>query len=96
MKMVIGDAKTTGVTDKWVDVINPATEQVHAKVPDAGVADVDQAVKAARRAFDDGPWSQMTPSERGSLMFKLADLLKKHSDELALMDTSEEMIIPLA
>lgn len=89
MKMVIGDAKTTGVTDKWVDVINPATEQVHAKVPDAGVADVDHAVKAARRAFDDGPWSQMTPSERGSLMFKLADLLKKHSDELALMDTED-------
>ncbi len=68
------------------EVVNPATEQVIAHVSEAGVADVDLAVRAARRAFE-GPWSKMLPSERAKLMWRLADLIDAHHDELALLET---------
>lgn len=58
--------------------MDPATEQVIARVQEAGEADVDAAVAAAREAFDNGPWSRMTPRQRGILMFKLVDLLEKN------------------
>jgi acyl-CoA reductase-like NAD-dependent aldehyde dehydrogenase len=54
------DAKS----DKTIKTINPATEETLATIADDGAVDVDLAVHAARRAFDDGPWSRMTPSER--------------------------------
>ena len=51
-----------------VAVVNPATEEVIAQVPQASVADVDRAVTAARRAFDDGPWPRMSPRERSDAL----------------------------
>ena len=56
------------------------------QVAEAGSADVDRAVKAARKAFDEGPWSKISPSERGKLLWKLAELLEKHSDEFAELE----------
>ena len=50
-------------------------------------ADIDAAVHAARRAFESGPWSRMTPSERGRLIWKLGDLLEEHGDEFAELET---------
>ena len=50
-------------------------------------AEIDAAVHAARRAFETGPWSKMTPSERGRLIWKLGDLIEKHGDELAEIET---------
>ena len=55
--------------------------------PAAGASDVDRAVSAARVAFDSGPWPRMTAKERGRVIYRLADLLEKHSEELALLET---------
>ena len=71
---------------KTFDTFNPATEEKIASVQEAGVEDVNKAVKAARKAFDHGPWRKMAASERGKLMFKLADLVEKHQDELAALE----------
>ena len=72
------------IDNKWVDPVdggdfepyNPATGEVIAKVAAAGAADVDKAVKAARRALESGPWSTMDAADRGRLLFKLADLVE--------------------
>src|SRR5438045_1831050 len=79
----------------WVDgsknfqTINPATEDVLTEVVEASVADVDRAVHAARRAFEDrnGPWRKLSASERGRLIWKLADLVEQNIDELAELET---------
>ena len=55
--------------------------------PAAGASDVDRAVSAARAAFDSGPWPRMTAKERGRVIYRLADLLEKHGEELALLET---------
>ena len=95
MEMLIGEEHLASRSDNWVEVVNPATEVVHATVPDADAQDVEAAVGVARRAFDTGPWSDMMPSERGKLLYGLADLIAKQKDEIALMDT-EDMGKPYA
>ncbi len=83
------------IDGKWVDaesgktfpVYDPSTGTVMAQVAEADAADIDKAVRAARKAFDDGPWSRMAPSERGRLLWKLADLVEKHAEELATLES---------
>src|SRR5215831_321751 len=70
-----------------IDVIDPATTDVIAKVPDANAQDVDRAVQAARAAFDDGPWKDATAQERGRVLLKLADIVRQRADELAEIET---------
>lgn len=65
----------------------PATGRVLGLIADGGVEDVDLAVKAARQAFDSGVWSQMSPSDRGRCLIRFADLVEKHAQELALLET---------
>ncbi|HYK50565.1 MAG TPA: aldehyde dehydrogenase family protein, partial [Terriglobales bacterium] len=74
---------------KTFDTVNPATGEVLTQVIEASAADVDRAVSAARRAFDDksGPWRKMSASERGRLVWRLADLIEQHIDELAELET---------
>src|SRR5215831_6067707 len=74
---------------KTFDTINPATAEVLTQVAEASAADVDRAVNAARRAFEDrnGPWRKLSASERGRLLWKLADLVEKNIDELAELET---------
>jgi aldehyde dehydrogenase (NAD+) len=74
---------------KTLDTINPATEKVLTQVVEASPADVDRAVQAARRVFEDrnGPWRKLSASERGRLLWKLADLVEKNIDELAELET---------
>jgi aldehyde dehydrogenase (NAD+) len=74
---------------KKFDTINPATGEVLTEIVEASVEDVDRAVQAARRAFEDrsGPWRKMSASERGRLIWKLADLVEKNIDELAELET---------
>jgi aldehyde dehydrogenase (NAD+) len=74
---------------KKFDTVNPATGEVLTQIAEASSADVDRAVQAARRAFDDrgGPWRKMSASERGRLIWKLADLVEKNIDELAELET---------
>jgi len=71
-----------------LDVINPATREVIARVPDSGPADVDRAVKAARRAFDQDGWPQTSARERGRLLFKIAEFIHANTDRLAEIETT--------
>jgi len=74
---------------KTFDTINPATGEVLTQVVEASASDVDRAVDAARRAFEgkSGPWRKMPASERGRLIWQLADLVAAHIDELAELET---------
>ncbi|OWQ40467.1 aldehyde dehydrogenase PuuC [Pseudomonas lactis] len=69
------------------DAINPATNQLLARVAACGEVEVDLAVRSARRAFDNGPWRRIPPGERKKVLIKLADLLMTHREELALLDS---------
>jgi aldehyde dehydrogenase (NAD+) len=73
-------------TGAYFPTIDPATEEPTAEVARAGAEDVDRAVRAADAAMK-GPWRKVTPQERGRLMFKLADLIAAHRDELARLET---------
>jgi len=74
---------------KTFTTTNPATGEVIATLAEAEPVDVDRAVAAARRAFDEGPWRKFKPFERQELLLKLAELVDKHFDELALIDTHD-------
>jgi aldehyde dehydrogenase (NAD+) len=83
------------INGEWVeaskkfDTSNPATGEVLTQIAEASFADLDRAVAAARKASDDrsGPWRKMSASERGRLIWKLADLLEKNIDEFAELET---------
>ncbi|MDS9468785.1 aldehyde dehydrogenase [Paracoccus sp. MBLB3053] len=75
------------VSGKTFDSINPATGEVLAQVAEGDAADIDHAVAAGRRAFDDGRWSRMAPGARKAVMLKLADLIRENLQELALLDS---------
>src|SRR5712691_698834 len=70
-----------------IDVIDPSTTEVIAKTPDANAADVDAAVRAARAAFDEGPWKDMTAQDRGRVLFTLAQIVRDRAGELAEIET---------
>jgi phenylacetaldehyde dehydrogenase len=72
---------------KMFDSLNPADGSVLARVPDSDREDINRAVTAARRAFESGPWRRMTPSERGKLLWRVGDLLLKHADEFAELES---------
>ncbi len=69
------------------DVINPATGEVFAKASAGGAADIDLAVKAARRAFDSGPWGTLNPAGRRNLMWKLSEALERNAEEIATLES---------
>ncbi len=79
----------------WVDAqsgetfetVDPYTGETWAVVPRAGAADVDRAVKAARRAFDEGPWGRMTAVQRGRLMRRLADVIADRAAEVGVVES---------
>ncbi|MBS4189604.1 aldehyde dehydrogenase family protein [Bacillus sp. FJAT-49705] len=74
-------------SQKTFETYNPATGEVLAHVFEAGAEDIDLAVRAARKAFDEGPWSKMGSAKRSRLMYKLADLMEANSAELAQLET---------
>ena len=69
------------------EILNPANNQTIATVADGGTRDAETAIRHARTAFDEGPWPQMRAPERASFLFKLADLIDRHADELATLET---------
>ena len=85
-RMLIDGAWVDASDGATFDSINPASGEVWSRVPEATADDVDRAVRAADRAFSDGPWSAMTPTERGHGLRRLADLLTKHSEELGRIE----------
>ncbi|HEX7872315.1 MAG TPA: aldehyde dehydrogenase [Sphingobium sp.] len=81
-KLFIGGEWRSPAQGRRLELVNPATEQVFASVAEAGEAEVDLAVAAARRAFDTGPWPRLAPSERATYMRALARALLKREDAL--------------
>ncbi len=83
------------IDGQWVDpveggefeTLNPATGEAIARVAAGTAKDVDKAVKAARKALESGPWSDMDAADRGKLLFNLADLVEKHAEELASLES---------
>ena len=71
----------------YLPVYDPSTEDIIAEVPDAAAADVDRAVAAARAAFDSGPWPSTTAQERGRILFRLAERVRKESATLAELES---------
>ncbi len=68
-------------------LINPATGKPLCKVQEAGKKQVEEAIKAARKAFDEGPWPRMTAMERAQFLFKIADKIDENAEELAHLET---------
>jgi phenylacetaldehyde dehydrogenase len=83
------------INGQWVDAAsgksfetpNPATGQPLASVAEGDSEDIDRAVRAARTAFDDGPWGHITPSERGRIIWRIGDLILAHAEELAQLES---------
>jgi phenylacetaldehyde dehydrogenase len=86
-KMLINSKWVDAVSGKTFPTYDPSTGEVLAQVAEGDRADIDLAVKAARKAFDTGPWRKMTPSERGRLIWKLGDLIDQHLEEFAFLES---------
>ncbi|GAA2118941.1 aldehyde dehydrogenase [Actinomadura napierensis] len=88
-ELFIGSEWVAPSTGRHIEVISPVTEAPIAQVAAASVADVDCAVAAARRAFDEGPWPRTEPAERIAMIRRLAALYGERRDELAELITAE-------
>jgi len=86
-KMLIGGKWVDAASGKTFITVNPATGQPLAQVAEGDAEDIERAVAAARKAFDDSPWTQMKPAERTRLLLRIADLIDQHRDELAQLET---------
>ena len=86
-KMLINGQWVAAASGETFPTIDPATGEVICRVPAGDKADIDAAVKAARAAFETGPWRRLTASERGRLLWKLADLLEENLEEFARLDS---------
>src|ERR1700724_4671619 len=86
-KLLINGKWVEAASGKTFATYNPATGEILARVAEGDREDINQAVKAARRAFDNGPWRRMTASERGRLIWKLADLLEQHTEEFGYIES---------
>ena len=83
------------INGQWVDAAsgrtfetpNPATGETLARVAEGDAEDINRAVSAARAAFETGPWSRMTPSDRGRIIWRIGDLILEHQDELAQLES---------
>src|SRR5499426_2102929 len=85
-RMLIDGAWVEAASGKTFPVYDPATEEVIAQVAEGDAEDIARAVLAARRAFDTGPWRKVTPSERGRMLWRLADLLEAHLEAFAQLE----------
>jgi phenylacetaldehyde dehydrogenase len=91
----IGTPRQLFINGRWCDAAsgrtfetpNPATGETLARIAEGGAEDIDRAVRAARKAFEEGPWSRMTPSERGRIIWRIGDLILQHVDELAELES---------
>jgi len=86
-KLFIGGSFMDALAGRTFETINPATNQVLTRVAEADLSDLDAAVTAARKAFEEGPWSKMSAAERGRILWRMADLLMQKADEVARLET---------
>lgn len=85
-KLLINGQWVESSSGQTFETINPATTEVLCQVADGNAEDIDKAVKAARAALN-GKWGRMTPSARGKLLYRLAELIEQHTEELAQLET---------
>jgi phenylacetaldehyde dehydrogenase len=91
----IGTPRQLFINGRWCDAAsgrtfetpNPATGETLARIAEGDAEDINRAVLAARKAFEEGPWTRMSPSERGRLIWKIGDLILEHADELAQLES---------
>lgn len=86
-RMYINGEFVESASGKYFPVVDPSTEEIIAEVPDANEKDVNRAVAAARAAFDSGPWPQTTAQDRGRILFRLAERLRKEAATLAELES---------
>jgi phenylacetaldehyde dehydrogenase len=86
-KLFINGQWTEAASGKTFETPNPATGQTLARIAEGDAEDIDRAVRAARNAFDDGPWGRLTPSERGRIIWRIGDLILAHAEELAQLES---------
>jgi aldehyde dehydrogenase (NAD+) len=86
-RLLIDGELVDAVSGRTFETRNPATGELLAEVAEGGAEDIDLAVQAARRAFDEGPWRRTLPAERQAILLRLADLLEREIEAFALLDT---------
>ena len=86
---VIDGAPVDSLSGERIDVVCPSDGRVFATIPASGQADVDRAVRAARLAFEEGPWSRMPAVERGRCLTRLGQLVERHAEELAALESRD-------
>jgi acyl-CoA reductase-like NAD-dependent aldehyde dehydrogenase len=85
-KMMIGGKRVDAGSGESFDVVDPSSGRVVAEVPRGDIADIDQAVAAAREAFEDRRWSRLRPGKKTEILFKIGELIKKNISELAQLE----------
>jgi phenylacetaldehyde dehydrogenase len=86
-RLLIGGKWLSAANGAMLDVINPSTARVFATIAAGGAAEIDAAVKAARRAFTSGPWAKLRAMERARLLYRLADAVEANADEIAWLES---------
>ncbi len=86
-KLLIDGKRVDAASGESFEVQDPSNNRQLTAVPRGGPEDIDRAVAAARKAFESGPWKKITPSERGKLLWKLADLIEENAEEFAQLET---------
>src|SRR5450756_279581 len=86
-KLFINGQWAAAASGKTFETPNPATGKTLARIAEGGSEDIDRAVRAARTAFEEGPWSRLTPSERGRIIWRIGDLILQHAEELAQLES---------
>jgi len=88
-KLIINGEAVDAASGRTFETHNPATEERITTVAEAGVEDVDRAVRAARAAFESGPWPRMKPADRARVLHRLGDLILANADEIARLETMD-------
>lgn len=86
-QLLINGQWVPAISGSTFDVVNPSTTETIAQVAHGTAADIESAVRSAREAFENGPWTKLTASQRGKLIWKIGDLIEQHNDELAELET---------
>jgi aldehyde dehydrogenase (NAD+) len=89
-RLLIGETWVPATAGTVRDVLDPASGEVIAQVADAGPPDVDAAVAQARTVFDDGTWARLPGGQRARILWRIADLIEEHADELARLETRDQ------
>ncbi|MBC8445266.1 MAG: aldehyde dehydrogenase family protein, partial [Rhodospirillaceae bacterium] len=86
---LVNGKRIDSVSREWFDSFNPFTGKAWSRIPTCGAADVDFAVESAHAAFTSSEWSSLTPTARGQLMVRLADLISENAERLAEIEVRD-------